>query len=76
MSTSPLSSRVPTEIAEALDLVCRRFRLKKNLVVAAALREKIEEIFDAEDLREAITSANGFHDWTTVRAEHRRRGRR
>jgi len=43
--------------------------LRKNFVVEAALREKLEELLDAEDLRDAVREATGFHPWEAVKKE-------
>jgi hypothetical protein len=40
------------------------------------LREKLEELMDAEDLREAVAEATGFHSWETVKREASKKPRR
>ncbi len=46
--------------------ISRWLGLRKNFVIEAALREKLEDLMDAGDLREAIKEATGFQTWDTV----------
>lgn len=75
MTLRTVATRLPSDLTETLDAVCRRQGLRKNFVLEAALREKIEDLLDAEDLREAVRDASGFHSWASVKQEARR-GRR
>jgi hypothetical protein len=75
VKTRRLITTLPADLLEALDEVCQRLGLRKNFVVEAALREKIEDLFDAEDLREAVKQATGFHTWEEVKAEVGKGGR-
>jgi hypothetical protein len=59
-----------------LDFVCKKLGLRKNFVLEAALREKLEALLDAEDLREAMGEATGFHAWDDIKKEARRGGKR
>lgn len=54
----PLSS---PELKRLLDKVCRLAGVKKQFIVEEALREKVEDLLDAYDLREAIKSAGEFY---------------
>jgi hypothetical protein len=45
-------------------------------VLETAFREKIEDLLDTEDLREAMKEATGFHAWEEVKATARKRTRR
>jgi predicted DNA-binding protein len=67
-----LTTKLPADLAETLDVVCKRLGLRKNFVVEEALREKIEDLLDAEDLGEAMKEATGFHSWEEVKAEVRK----
>lgn len=69
VKTRTLATKLPADLVEALDIVCKRLGLRKNFVVEAALREKIEDLLDTEDLREAVKEATGFHAWEEVKAE-------
>ena len=71
VKTRTLAVRLPTPLIQALDAACKRLRLRKTFVVEAALREKIEDLFDTEDLRAAVQETTGFHAWEEVRAEAR-----
>lgn len=75
MKTRRLIATLPADLLEALDEVCQRLGLRKNFVVEMALREKIEDLLDAEDLREAVKQATGFHAWEEVKAEVSKGGR-
>ena len=52
MKTRALATKLPSDVADALDAVCKQTGLRKNFILAAALREKIEDLQDAYDLRE------------------------
>jgi metal-responsive CopG/Arc/MetJ family transcriptional regulator len=69
MKTRTLTVSLPTDLFETLDVVCKQLRLRKSFVVETALREKIEDLFDAEDLREAVKQATGFLAWEEVKSE-------
>jgi predicted transcriptional regulator len=73
MKTVALATRLPADLTEALDTVCRRLGLRKNFVLETALREKLEDLLDAEDLKGAVQEATGFHDWESVKKEALRR---
>jgi hypothetical protein len=72
MKTTPLATKLPADLTAQLDAVCRKLGLRKNFVLEIALREKIEDLLDAADLREAMSEATGFHAWEDVRREARR----
>ena len=72
MKTQAFATRLPPELTKALDGVCQKLGLRKNFVVELALREKIEDLLDAEDLRHAIGEATTFHSWAKVKKEAHR----
>jgi predicted DNA-binding protein len=76
VKTQTLAAKLPADLTETLDAVCKRLGLRKSFVLEAALREKIEDLLDAEDLREAMQEATGFHAWAEVKAAARKRARR
>lgn len=76
MSSRSLSTRIPSDLADQVDELCGRLGLKKSFVVEQALREKIEDLLDAEDLRHDLREATGFYAWEKVKAEARPRKRR
>jgi predicted transcriptional regulator len=76
VKTLPFATRLSPEVKSALDRVCRKLGLRKNFVVESALREKIEDLLDAEDLQQAIREAATFQPWDKVKKEVARRGRR
>ncbi|MBI4576324.1 MAG: hypothetical protein HY722_08690 [Planctomycetes bacterium] len=69
MPARPFATKIPDDLADALDAVCARLGLRKNFVVEQALRQKIEDLLDSEDLREAIREATGFHPWEAVKRD-------
>ena len=74
MTTSQaFTTKLPPELKEALDHVCRRFGLKKSFVVEQALREKLEDLVDTFDLEDARSTAVVFRKWEEVEQELRER---
>jgi hypothetical protein len=71
-----LATRVLAGLFEALVLVCNRLGLRKNIVVEAAIREKIEDLLDAETLRKAVKGATIFHSWEDVKVEVSKKGQK
>ena len=69
MKTQAIATKLPADLTKALDDVCKRMGLRKNFVLEAALREKIEDLLDAEDLQEAVREATGFHSWEELKKE-------
>lgn len=68
MKTAALSTRLPDELASQLDAVCEQFGYRKSKLIEIALREKIEDLLDANDLREAVAGETRLHAWSDVRA--------
>jgi hypothetical protein len=75
MRTKPFATKLPADLMASLDEVCKTLGLRKNFVVEAALREKLEDLLDAADLRNAVAEATGFYAWKEVR-EGAGRGRK
>jgi predicted DNA-binding protein len=69
-----LAVRLPSDLFEALDVICNRLGVQMNFVVEAAIRDKIEDLIDGEDLREAMQEATGFHSWEDVKVEVGKKG--
>jgi predicted transcriptional regulator len=61
------ATRLPDDLAKTLDEVCRLTGLRRSFVVEMALREKIEDLLDAADLRQAMEETTGFHRWEEVK---------
>lgn len=76
MKTQILAAKLPADLTETLDAVCKKLGLRKNFILETALREKIEDLLDTEDLREAMKEATGFHAWEEVKVAARKRKRR
>lgn len=67
MSQEAFATKIPVDLKKNLDKVCSLLGLRKNFVVESALREKLEDLMDAYDLKEAIHEATGFHSWESVK---------
>jgi hypothetical protein len=63
------ATKIPGELKRQISLVCESLGLKKNFVVEAAIREKLEDLMDAHDLRQAVKEATGFHSWSLVKKD-------
>lgn len=61
------ATKIPGELKRQISVVCESLGLKKNFVVEEAIREKLEDLMDAHDLREAVKEATGFHSWSGVK---------
>lgn len=61
------ATKLPRELKKRIDEVCALLGMRKNFLVEEALREKIEDLLDAYDLREAMKEATGFHSWESVK---------
>ena len=73
MKTEPFATKLPADLTAQLDAVCKKLGLRKNFVLETALREKLEDLIDAADLRMAMKEATGFHAWDDVKRENRRK---
>ncbi|MBZ5496428.1 MAG: hypothetical protein LAP85_08495 [Acidobacteriia bacterium] len=76
MKNEPFATKLPSDLTAQLDAVCKKLGLRKNFVLETALREKLEDLLDAEDLREAMSEATGFHAWGDIKRESRRGGKK
>jgi predicted DNA-binding protein len=61
------ATKIPGELKRQISMVCETLGLKKNFVIEEAIREKLEDLLDAHDLRQAVKEATGFHSWDTVK---------
>ena len=68
MKTAALSTRIPADLADQLDAVCDRLGYRKTRLIELALREKLEDLLDAQDLREAAEEETRFHGLDDARA--------
>jgi len=62
-----LAVKIPGELKRQITLVCESLGLKKNFVVEEAIREKLEDLVGAHDLRQAAKEATGYHAWSSVK---------
>ncbi len=61
------ATKLPRNLKQQLDGVCSLLGLRKNFLVEEAIREKIEDLLDAYDLRQAIKESTGFSSWESVK---------
>lgn len=61
------ATKLPKELKGRLDEVCELLGLRKNFLIEEAIREKLEDLLDAHDLRQAMKEATGFHSWESVK---------
>lgn len=73
--TTVFAVKLPRGILAALHETCRRLGMKKSHLVAEALREKIEDLMDAYDLREAIGDATTFEPWGKAKKTLKHQGK-
>lgn len=62
-----VATKLPLDLKRLLDRVCEKLGLRKNYVIEMALREKLEDLLDANDLQVAVKEATGFHSWGSVK---------
>lgn len=74
MKAKAFATKLPSDLIQKLDEACKKLGIRKNFLVEEALSEKLEDIFDAYDLREAVGEATGFHSWRSIRPSHRGKG--
>lgn len=74
MAQEAFATKLPADLKNSLDKVCEKLGLRKNFVIEAALREKLEDLMDTYDLQEAIKEASGFHAWGNVKKEMKKKG--
>ena len=76
MATSKaFATKIPNDLIVVLDEVCKKLGLRKNFVIEAALREKIEDLLDTYDLDQAIKESSGFSSWSDVKKGLKREGK-
>ena len=63
------ATKLPRDLKQELIYVCNLLGLRKNFLVEEAIREKVEELLDAYDLRKSMKEATGFHSWESVKRE-------
>lgn len=63
------ATRLPADLKKQLTTVCDLLGIRKNFVVEEAIREKLEDLLDAYDLRQSIKEASGFHSWDSIKKE-------
>ena len=72
-SQEPFATKLPSDLKRTLDRVCEKMGLRKNFVIESALKEKLEDLMDAQDLQDAVKEATGFHTWKTLRKQIKRK---
>ena len=65
--TEMLATKLPVGLKDKVDEVCKLLGMRKNFFIEEAIREKLEDLLDAYDLRQAMKEATGFHSWESVK---------
>ena len=63
------ATKLPHDLKRELVHVCDLLGIRKNFLVEEAIREKVEDLMDAYDLRQSVKEATGFHAWESVKKE-------
>jgi predicted DNA-binding protein len=69
MKNEVFATKLPAELKKQLDAVCVLLGVKKSYLVEEAIREKLEDLLDSYDLRQAMKEATGFHALETLKKE-------
>ncbi len=69
-----ISTKLPIDLIRVLDRICLKLGLRKNYVIESALKEKLEDLMDSNDLDEAIREASGFHELSEVKSALKKKG--
>ncbi len=67
--TEVFATKLPKGLKQQIDEVCTLLGMRKNFLVEEAIREKLEDLLDAYDLRQAMKEATGFHAWDSIKKE-------
>ena len=63
------ATKLPKDLKKQIHSVCALLGLRKNFLIEEAIREKIEDLLDRYDLRQAVKESTGFHSWNSVKKE-------
>jgi len=69
MSNEVFSTKLSPSLKKQLEAASNLLGIRKNFIVEEAIREKLEDLLDAHDLRQAISEATGFHSWESIKKE-------
>ena len=72
MLNTSIATKLPAGLVGKLDEICEKFGLRKNFVIEQALKEKIEDLLDTFDLKQAISEPEGFESWESVKKQMKR----
>ncbi|MBI4656458.1 MAG: hypothetical protein HY746_06920 [Elusimicrobia bacterium] len=61
------ATKLPKDLVAQIADLCNKLGIRKNFLVEEALRDKIEDLLDAYDLRQSMKEATGFHPWESVK---------
>ncbi|PIP84506.1 MAG: hypothetical protein CO113_00450 [Elusimicrobia bacterium CG_4_9_14_3_um_filter_62_55] len=65
--TEVFATKLPVGLKSKIDEVCAMLGMRKNFFIEEAIREKLEDLIDAHDLRQAMKESTGFHSWESVK---------
>lgn len=67
IKTEMFATKLPIGLKSKVDEVCKMLGMRKNFFIEEAIREKLEDLIDAHDLRRAMKEATGFHSWESAK---------
>ncbi len=67
MKLEVFATKLPPDLKKQLAKISELLGLRKNFIVEEAIREKLEDLLDAYDLREAQRQSSGFRSWSKVK---------
>ncbi len=70
-----ISTKLPIGLIQTLDKICLQLGLRKTYVIESALKEKLEDLIDTNDLSESIKEASGFHSLDEVKTSLKKKGK-
>lgn len=65
--TEVFAAKLPVGLKDKVSQVCELLGMRKNFLIEEAIREKLEDLLDAYDLRQAMKESTGFHSWESVK---------
>jgi hypothetical protein len=63
--------KLPSELERQLSEVCRLLGMSERTLVADAVREKLDALLDAYNLRSSLRKAAGHAPWDTLKKNYR-----
>lgn len=62
-------TKLPKKLKKQTDKICALLGLKKSSLVEEAIREKLEDLLDAHDLKQAMDETTSFRSWKSIKKQ-------